>query len=934
LINLVVADLDSLGDHAPSLEELQRITAPSGALIFRTQGDWTIQRKPVSDRMDEWPQWDRAADGNPVSTDQLIAPTESLRWLAGTTTADRAGGKVGLRIASGRVFYLNIDYSLDRFWNRNHFHRSDLIARDAANGTLLWKRPIPGVPGGGDQPPRFALTCDDQRVYCFPEEHGPLHALDAATGETLVRYENGPSLPDVRRWDKWRDPISDVHFVVRVFDGKVLQTYRNEAFLSDAKTGSLHWKYACEEDRPIGWAVVGDDKVFLAVASGPLVRHRASQITPLGKIVALDAGSGERIWENDSMHGRGMFRMIYHRGSVIVPTVNADYEGYGGDHIVTRIDAKTGENVWTTADNPKRAHGHYTIVLARGDEIIVGQQAGFGVDFNTGEITRDYKWGQTDNSCADLKCAPDYTFYGLTFLDDQGNRISRGQTRAICDVGHFPAYGMLYNSPLGCLCAEYLNGYMALSSQPVDPPVDDAARLIKGDVEIKQVSQPSKEEEWPVYLGDVRRSTHTEMNVVDELETRWQSDVADWPQSELVEDWQNNERIVGLITAPTVASGKVFLAVPEQHRLLSLDAQTGKTAWSFTAGSRIDTPPTILPSNDASLCLFGCRDGWVYCLDAADGKLVWKFLAARNHKKIAVQSQIESAWPLSGTVMIDGDGIVVAAGRQSAIDGGIYFWKLDPADGRVLWKTRLWTDPEAAQALEDYDDQKQITRNRRTLDLLVHNGAQVCNWITPLQSEYAEDEQVDISHEVFNARAMRWSAPSKEELREIEGATWIRAANSNGLLSRRREGVGRHDSDGVCYSHLHATKLVLAGKRLYGLNVNSKQEKDMRGKLVCIELDSKGVPAKLAYAARSTANWGVYDAMMVAGDDIYLSYHDPRNGESALHRFSTSEGEKVAEYPLPARVIHDGLAAAYSSVYASCVDGSIVCLGEGRSQDD
>jgi hypothetical protein len=39
-------------------------------------------------------------------------------------------------------------------------------------------------------------------------------------------------------------------------------------------------------------------------------------------------------------------------------------------------------------------------------------------------------------------------------------------------------------------------------------------------------------------------------------------------------------------------------------------------AWRFAAGGAVNGPPTYFKG----LCLFGCQDGWVYCLNASDGQ--------------------------------------------------------------------------------------------------------------------------------------------------------------------------------------------------------------------------------------------------------------------------------------------------------------------------
>jgi outer membrane protein assembly factor BamB len=70
----------------------------------------------------------------------------------------------------------------------------------------------------------------------------------------------------------------------------------------------------------------------------------------------------------------------------------------------------------------------------------------------------------------------------------------------------------------------------------------------------------------------------------------------------------------------------------------ALKADNGGKLWSFTAGGRIDSSPTY---HDSTV-LFGSADGWVYCLTAADGTLVWKFRAARVDRRMVSFGRIES----------------------------------------------------------------------------------------------------------------------------------------------------------------------------------------------------------------------------------------------------------------------------------------------------
>jgi hypothetical protein len=123
----------------------------------------------------------------------------------------------------------------------------------------------------------------------------------------------------------------------------------------------------------------------------------------------------------------------------------------------------------------------------------------------------------------------------------------------------------------------------------------------------------------------------------------------------------------------------VVAALVSEGRVVALDTASGKVLWQFAAGGRIDTSPTI----DGELCLFGCHDGYVYCLRASDGALVWRFNAAPEHRRIVSGEQVESPWPVVGAVLVYQGALYATAGHYSAIEGGLHFWGLEPATGKV-----------------------------------------------------------------------------------------------------------------------------------------------------------------------------------------------------------------------------------------------------------
>jgi hypothetical protein len=90
--------------------------------------------------------------------------------------------------------------------------------------------------------------------------------------------------------------------------------------------------------------------------------------------------------------------------------------------------------------------------------------------------------------------------------------------------------------------------------------------------------------------------------------------------------------------------------------------------------------------------LFGSADGHVYCLRAADGALLWRFRAAPLDRRMTAWEQVESVWPVHGSVLVleEGEGgtargvVYAVAGRSMFVDGGLRLVRLDAETGRLL----------------------------------------------------------------------------------------------------------------------------------------------------------------------------------------------------------------------------------------------------------
>ena len=221
-----------------------------------------------------------------------------------------------------------------------------------------------------------------------------------------------------------------------------------------------------------------------------------------------------------------------------------------------------------------------------------------------------------------------------------------------------------------------ITGFNALAPKPIDEDqggkINQEERLVKGPAfgsTHPSSFSPHPSQDWPTYRHDAARTGTVTTDVPTDLAARWTVDLE------------------GRITPPVVCDGKLYVAAKDAHTLFAIASDEGRPLWEFTAGGRIDSPPSVF----GPLVMFGCADGRVYCLRATDGVLVWRFQAAPSRRRIMAFDQLESPWRVHGSVLLDNNLVYFTAGRSSNLDGGLHIFALEPATGRVVHQTRLDT---------------------------------------------------------------------------------------------------------------------------------------------------------------------------------------------------------------------------------------------------
>jgi outer membrane protein assembly factor BamB len=385
---------------------------------------------------------------------------------------------------------------------------------------------------------------------------------------------------------------------------------------------------------------------------------------------------------------------------------------------------KNGELLWQKDYQPNMTHfKEARTFIADGllwIEATNNRVAGF--DLQTGAEKKSWKSG--GHHCS-VPVATERFFIAAecNFTDLASGEQARARMfKSACRLPFIPANGLLYSFPVQCECYPMLRGYMGMAAGGVTKTAQ-RPRLERGPAygRIAAKSVPGDAAaEWPMYRHDDLRSSSTPAEIRGKaLQSIWTTQVARPSAAAVAMDWKSNPFVPGSITAPVVAGGSVFVAVPDEHRIAALDAASGKLRWSFTAGGRIDTPPSI----HEDLCLFGAHDGWIYCVTADQGELAWKYRAAPQETWIMAYGQMESLWPAAGSVLMENGIAYVPAGRHPMSDGGVRVLALKARTGEVVWEKNIkdlglkgWYSPMLPGT------QRKAGLDFEPIDLLVKDG--------------------------------------------------------------------------------------------------------------------------------------------------------------------------------------------------------------------
>ena len=951
LVNLVLAPRAG-GKVSP--DEIARVLAPRGVSIVG--GKRTV--KPVPDDIDEWSHWMHGPDNNPVAQDKVIDVPRHLQWVQEPdwiSSHNLNPGVSAVVTSGGRVLSIINEMppgikGMEDKWM--------LTARDAFNGLVLWARPIKqwGWTHWSEREesvemrfvPPFQvmrrLVAADDLLFVTPGFYSPVHVLDAASGREVRVLEGTEKTFEILHIDgvlylAINDSIGTENMipaiaVVAVDPGTGKTLWRTGGFRGiSAKLNSLY-KHA---------------NVFLTAGTGGIVLLDGNSLISLdrktGKARWRAARPGKRLQLADAdilSLARGGTRtrsvpryradqffpnncaLVHSNGTIVLTEIKDELKNYktrlGKTACTAAYDAASGKELWRF-DGVTFAHFVPPDLFVINDLVwtLDGETKSYvGLDLRTGKKTRSYAvesliWRAGGHQlCFRNKATTEMIIFGRRkseFINVRTGAIStHAWIKGMCNYGVMPANGMIYYPPHNCSCYMPIKntGFRAQTARGYRGGAG-GERLLKGSAYGKAPKSGAQtaEEDWPMYRADAARRGSLPMTLPSKPVLKWSADLG------------------GSLSQAVATGDKLYVAEKDRHRLRCLDRNTGRMMWQYTTAGRVDSAPTCA----AGRLVAGCRDGHVYCLDARTGELIWRVRGAPHDASLVAYGQLESVWPVHGSLIVRDQKVYCLAGRSSYLNGGMVLGVLDLETGEVLQEKKL---------VPDLTSSYEADEGLRS-DLMVADG-----------------DTIRIRHMAFDPEGLGKLTYAKGASRGPSFRNGLSAFSGfldDSWFNTTVWALGSAKGQVMAHDDTHV--FGLAAHRRFGQSCGHDIFKPAQGgyRLFCQSLSKKSPPVSKAQArktgrrkrgAKAKDLWSHMvpvrgEAMLLGGKCIYLAgtrdvvdekepwaHVEGRKG-GLLAVYARADGKKLSEVPLSSAPAFDGMSASHGNVYLIARDGKIHC---------
>lgn len=199
--------------------------------------------------------------------------------------------------------------------------------------------------------------------------------------------------------------------------------------------------------------------------------------------------------------------------------------------------------------------------------------------------------------------------------------------------------------------------------------------------------------DWPTYQHDASRSGSTTEQAPRDPVHAWMYRSAvrptpAWDEPALWDGWGKvydlkNRQVFDKAFHVAVSGDRVFFGSSVDDQVHCLNTTTGEKVWSFFT----EGPVRLAPTLHKDRVYVGSDDGFVYCLSAESGDLIWKKSPGPANRRVAGNGRVVSPWAIRTSVVIEGDTAYCGAGVIPS--EGVYVVAMNADTGAEIWKSEM-----------------------------------------------------------------------------------------------------------------------------------------------------------------------------------------------------------------------------------------------------
>ena len=182
--------------------------------------------------------------------------------------------------------------------------------------------------------------------------------------------------------------------------------------------------------------------------------------------------------------------------------------------------------------------------------------------------------------------------------------------------------------------------------------------------------------DWPMWRYDSARSAATPAALPTQLHLQW---VRELPAARPA--WPASQRKLqfDISYAPIVVGQLMIVGSTVDDSVTAFDTKTGAEVWRFFTNG----PVRFAPAAHGGRLYVVSDDGYLYCLDAAKGTLLWKVNGGPTDRPIIGNDRLISSWPARGGAVVDDGVVYFTASIWPSM--GVFVHAVDADSGRLLW---------------------------------------------------------------------------------------------------------------------------------------------------------------------------------------------------------------------------------------------------------